>query len=172
MSFLTTIHFICMILAVQSPITNHSNGNTLLTLLAGELAWLTAFQCNFRTTRGRSNTAGCHQLICNTKKKKKCHTLQQLNLKNYFSTEKKKMKLITSSAAEDLNTQVERVSELHGNDAQVASPDKPAEPAGHRGPTHHPYFKHLDQDQKHQTFYAHMPFISLHPTQKSFLHKK
>lgn len=82
------------------------------------------------------------------KKKIKGHTLQQLNLKNYFSTEKKKMKLITSSAAEDLNTQVERVSELHGNDAQVASPDKPAEPAGHRGPTHHPYFKHLHHDNK------------------------
>lgn len=57
------------------------------------------------------------------------------------------VKFLTSPAAEDLHTQVEGVSELHGDDAQVASSDQPTEPAGHRGPAHHPYLKHLHHNQ-------------------------
>lgn len=55
---------------------------------------------------------------------------------------------LTSSAAEDLDTEVKGVSELHGDDAQVASSDQPTEPAGYRGPTHHPHLKHLQHNQQ------------------------
>lgn len=40
------------------------------------------------------------------------------------------------------------MSELHGDDAQVASSDQPTEPAGHRGPAHHPHLKHLPHNQQ------------------------
>lgn len=50
---------------------------------------------------------------------------------------------LTSSAAQDLGAQVEGVSELHGDDAQVASSDQATEPAGHGGPAHHPHLKKL-----------------------------
>lgn len=55
---------------------------------------------------------------------------------------------LTSSAAKDLHTQVEGVSELHRDDAQVASSDQPTEPAGHRGPAYHPDLKHLQHNQQ------------------------
>lgn len=53
------------------------------------------------------------------------------------------VQFLTSSAAHNLHTQVESVSELHRDDTQVASSDQPTEPAGHRGPSHHPHLKHL-----------------------------
>lgn len=58
------------------------------------------------------------------------------------------VKFLTSPAAEDLHTQVEGVSELHRDDAQVASSDQPTERAGHRGPAHHPYLKHLHNNKE------------------------
>lgn len=58
------------------------------------------------------------------------------------------VKFLTSPAAEDLHAQVEGVSELHRDDAQVASSDQPPEPAGYRGPAHHPYLKHLHHNQE------------------------
>lgn len=53
------------------------------------------------------------------------------------------LSFLTSSAAEDLHTQVEGVSELHGDDAQVASSDQTIEPAGDGRPAHHPHLEHL-----------------------------
>lgn len=55
---------------------------------------------------------------------------------------------LTSSASEDLGAQVEGVSELHGDDAQVASSDQATEPAGHGGPAHHPHLKKLQHKQE------------------------
>lgn len=50
---------------------------------------------------------------------------------------------LTSSASEDLGAQVEGVSELHGDDAQVASSDQATKPAGHGCRAHHPHLKKL-----------------------------
>lgn len=58
------------------------------------------------------------------------------------------VQLLTSSAAEDLHTQVEGVSELHRDDAQVARFDQPTEPAGHRGSAYHSQLKHLRHNQQ------------------------
>lgn len=56
-------------------------------------------------------------------------------------------KFFTSSAADDLHTQVEGVSELHRENAKVPSFDKPVEPAGHRGSANHSHLKHLQLSQ-------------------------
>lgn len=55
---------------------------------------------------------------------------------------------LTSSAAEDLHAQVKRVPVLCRHDAHVASSDQPTEPAGHGGPAHHPYLKHLHSNRE------------------------
>lgn len=61
------------------------------------------------------------------------------------------VQVLASSAAEDLHTQVEGVSELHRDDTQVASSDQPTEPARHGRPAHHPNLKHL-RDNQEDTF--------------------
>lgn len=52
----------------------------------------------------------------------------------------------TSSAAENLHTQVKGVPELHRDDPHVLSSYQLTQPTGHRGPAHHPDLKHLGDD--------------------------
>lgn len=73
---------------------------------------------------------------------------EELGPENYENHLVHSVEFFTSSAAEDLRTQVEGVSELNRDDAQVASSDEPTEPAGHRGPAHHPHLKHLQHKQE------------------------
>lgn len=63
-SALTTVDLVRVVLAVRSAITKHRDRDTLFTVLARKLAWLTALHSHFATTRGRrGHTAGRHQLI-------------------------------------------------------------------------------------------------------------
>lgn len=147
-----------MVFAVCSTVTKHRDRDTFFTVLAGKLAWLTALHRHFPTIRGRRrHTAGCHQLICKSRRKKLFH------YDNYF-WKTRQMLFLTSSAAEGLHTQVEGVSELYRDDAQVASSDQPTKPAGHRGPAHHPYLKHLHHKKRrlHEKRLCFYPICSIH----------
>ena len=57
--------------------------------------------------------------------------------------ERSQVCVLTPPAAQDLHPQVEGVSELQGDDAQVACADQTLQPAGHRGAAHHAHLKHL-----------------------------
>lgn len=54
-------------------------------------------------------------------------------------------RFFTSCAAQDLHSQVEVVSELHWEEAQISCPDRATQPAGHRAPAQHPHLEHLQQ---------------------------
>lgn len=132
-----------MVLAVEPTITKHSNWDALLSVLACKLAWLTVLHRHVHTTRWRrGHTAGDHQLIY-LKQEKRVISLPQTDNNRVLTTSIFQVQFLASSAAEDLHSQIEGVSELHGDDAQVASFDQPTEPAGHRGSAHHAHLKHL-----------------------------
>lgn len=78
------------------------------------------------------------------------HNKKQRSLDNsdFYPKVLHSVQFLTSSAAEDLHTQVEGVSELHRDDAQVARFDQPTEPAGHRGSAYHSHLKHLRHNQQ------------------------
>ena len=79
------------------------------------------------------------------------------------------VQFLTSSAAKDLHTQVKGVSELHREDAQVASSDQPTQPSSNRSPAQHPDFKDLNEHNSLQERWTAFLIISTQKKTHTFL---